>query len=189
MPTSKRNKKMTTKSSTIQDEVRAHIRDIPDFPKPGIIFKDITPVLSNGELFKDVILHLADRYRSEEISAIVGVDARGFIFSSALAAELGVGMVPIRKKGKLPSKTHSITYDLEYGQDTLEIHQDALEEGKKVILVDDVLATGGTIKACLDLLENISVEAIETAFLIELAFLNGKEKIKDTNHYSLVSYT
>lgn len=179
---------MVSISTSLHEELKSHIRDVPDFPKKGIIFKDITPLLANGGVFKDLIQHLALRYQSKNIDAIVGVDARGFLISSALSNELGKGVVPIRKKGKLPSDTYSVTYDLEYGQDTLEIHKDALKKGSKVVLVDDVLATGGTIAASIELLKNISIEIVEVVFLIELEFLRGRDKISDVPIYSLVKY-
>ncbi|MBI2092373.1 MAG: adenine phosphoribosyltransferase, partial [Deltaproteobacteria bacterium] len=147
--------------------LKSTIRDIPDFPKPGIIFKDITPILSNAALFNKVIAALAKRYSSKKIDGVVGIESRGFIFGAPLAYELGTPYVPVRKKGKLPFKTHSVTYDLEYGKDTLEIHQDAFRKGDKVLIVDDLLATGGTTRAVIDLVEKLGGDIIGIAFLIE----------------------
>lgn len=165
-----------------------HIRDIPDFPKPGIIFKDITTLLKNKKAFAQVVNALAKKYKNKKIDTVVAVEARGFILGGALAHKLRAGFVPVRKKGKLPHKTHSVTYDLEYGTDTLEIHHDAIEPGDKVLIVDDLLATGGTVKAVTDLVRHFQGKIIGIAFLIELTFLNGKEKLKDYPIYSLIKY-
>ena len=165
------------------------IRDIPDFPKEGIIFKDIAPLLGDPVQFAKVVDHLKDRYAGKKIDRVVGIEARGFIFASALAYALGAGCVMVRKPGKLPYKTFQQTYDLEYGTDTVEIHQDALKDGERVVVIDDVLATGGTMAATVDLIrENFKAEIVEAAFLIELTFLNGHEKLKDLPRYSLIQY-
>ena len=154
------------------ESLKSAIRNIPDFPKEGIVFKDISPLLSNSVLFQTVINNLKDRYEGENIDKVVGVEARGFIFASALAYALGSGVVMVRKPGKLPYKTYKKTYSLEYGEDSIEIHQDAFENGQRIIIIDDVLATGGTLAACIDLIKsNFQVNLIEVAFLIELDFL------------------
>ena len=167
-----------------------YIRDIPDFPKKGIIFKDITPLLKNKEAFKYIIEEFKKRIIKKKIDYIVGIESRGFILGSALAQSLNCGFVPIRKKGKLPYKVISETYDLEYGKDTLEIHIDALEANNNVVLIDDVLATGGTISASLKMLERYKVNIIECQFLIEIKALKGHEKIVSLNkkYYSLINF-
>ncbi|MDA0691555.1 MAG: adenine phosphoribosyltransferase [Nitrospinae bacterium] len=169
--------------------LKSAIRDIPDFPKEGIIFKDITPLLANGNTFKKTIDTLKDRYAGKQIDTVVGIEARGFIFASALAYALGAGTVLVRKPGKLPYKTYKQAYSLEYGNDAVEIHQDAFEPGQRIVLIDDVLATGGTIAATANLIQsNFQVEIVEAAFLIELDFLKGREKIKDLPIYSMMHY-
>ena len=165
------------------------IRDVPDFPKKGIIFKDITPLLGDPVMFGRVIDALAERYAAKNIVKVVGIEARGFIFCSALAHALKAGCVMVRKPGKLPYKTHQQTYDLEYGTDTIEIHQDALNDGDNVLLIDDVLATGGTMAATVDLIrKNFHAEIVEAAFIIELEFLNGRDKLKDLPMYSVIQF-
>ena len=172
------------------ESVKQMIRDIPDFPKEGIIFKDITPLLADASAFGKTINTLKERYADKQVDKVVGVEARGFIFASALAYALEVGTTMVRKPGKLPYKTYQETYSLEYGTDTIEIHQDAFQPGESIILIDDVLATGGTLGATLSLIRNNfqNVEIVETAFLIELDFLNGREKLKDTTIHSLIHY-
>ena len=167
-----------------------YIRDIPDFPKKGIIFKDITPLLKNKEAFNYIIEEFKKRIIKKKIDFIVGIESRGFILGSALAQSLNCGFVPIRKKGKLPYKVISETYDLEYGKDTLEIHIDALEANNNVVVIDDVLATGGTISASLKMLQTFKVNIIECQFLIEIKALKGYEKIVslNKNHHSLMSF-
>jgi adenine phosphoribosyltransferase len=155
------------------------IRDIPDFPKPGIVFKDITPVLQNPEAYRAFIDLLIAEYRDKNLDAVVAVDARGFLFGGALAYELGIGLVPVRKKGKLPSLTHEVSYDLEYGSATLEIHEDALKPGARVVILDDLLATGGTVAATLQLCEALGAEVVGCAFMVELSFLGGRERLGD----------
>ena len=167
-----------------------YIRDIPDFPKKGIIFKDITPLLKNKEAYNYTIEEFKKRIIKKKIDYIVGIESRGFILGASLAQSLNCGFVPIRKKGKLPYKVISETYDLEYGKDTLEIHTDALEANNNVVLIDDVLATGGTISASLKMLEMFKVNIIECQFLIEIKALKGYEKIVSLNkrHYSLINF-
>jgi adenine phosphoribosyltransferase len=164
------------------------IRDIPDFPKPGILFRDITTLLRDKEAFKAALDALAAGYRDKKIDAVVAVEARGFIFGGALAREIGAGFVPVRKKGKLPWKTNSVTYNLEYGTDTLEMHHDAIKPGDKVLIVDDLLATGGTVKAVTDLVKQLGGEICGIAFLIELTDLKGREKLKGYPVFSLIKY-
>ena len=164
------------------------IRDIPDFPKPGIIFKDITPLLKDSHAFRDAIDTMAAHYEPKNVDVIVGIDARGFIFGSALAYRLGVGFVPVRKSGKLPYRTHEASYDLEYGVDTLAIHQDACSPGSRVLICDDVIATGGTIAASINLVEKLGSEVTGIAVLIELTFLNGREKFQDHDIFSLIEF-
>ena len=167
-----------------------YIRDIPDFPKKGIIFKDITPLLKNKDTYNYIIEQFNKRIIKKKIDYIVGIESRGFILGSALAQSLNCGFVPIRKKGKLPYKVISETYDLEYGKDTLEMHLDALEANNNVVLIDDVLATGGTISASLKMLETFKVNIIECQFLIEIKALKGYEKIVSLNksHHSLINF-
>ena len=172
------------------ESVKQMIRDIPDFPKEGIIFKDITPLLADSSAFGKTINTLKERYADKQIDKVVGVEARGFIFASALAYALEAGTTMVRKPGKLPYNTYQETYSLEYGTDTIEIHQDAFQPGESIVLIDDVLATGGTLGATLSLIRNnfINVKIVEIAFLIELDFLNGREKLKDTPIHSLIHY-
>ncbi len=169
-------------------DLKKHIRDIPDFPQEGIIFKDISTLLKNKEAFRKSIDELARKFNKERIDYVVGVEARGFIFGAALAYKLGVGFIPVRKKGKLPFKTKSITYKLEYGTDTLEIHEDALAPKARVLIVDDLLATGGTIKAVVDLIIAQKARIVGVAFLVELRFLKGKERLKDLPIHSVIQY-
>ncbi|MCE2414082.1 adenine phosphoribosyltransferase [Candidatus Poribacteria bacterium] len=164
------------------------IREIPDFPKPDILFKDITPLIGNANAFHRVLDEFALRYKSEKIDVVAGTEARGFIFGTALAYRFGVGFVPIRKKGKLPHETHEATYDLEYGQDTLEIHRDAFPKDSRVLICDDLLATGGTLAASINLIEKLEGHIVGIAVLIELTYLNGKEKFPDHDVFSLIKY-
>jgi adenine phosphoribosyltransferase len=159
------------------DRLKGHIRDIPDFPKPGIVFKDITPILSDGQLFRLAITIFAERYQRKSVEKIVAIDARGFIFGGALAHYLGIGLAVVRKKGKLPFESHEMAYDLEYGQGVLEIHIDAVKKHQRVVIIDDLLATGGTAEAAAKLVENCGGEIVELAFLVELAGLKGRERL------------
>ncbi len=171
------------------ETLKAAIRDVPDFPKEGILFKDITPLLSDTQAFKTTIDILKDRYAGKGITQVVGIEARGFIFASALAYALGTGTVLVRKPGKLPYKTFKQAYTLEYGTDAVEIHQDAFQPEDKIIVLDDVLATGGTVSATINLIQNnFKAEIVEVAFLIELDFLKGRGKIKDLPVFSLLQY-
>lgn len=168
--------------------LKKYIRDIPDFPKKGIIFKDITTLLKDPAHFKKAIDILAQRYMDKKIDKVVCVDARGFIFGGALAYKLGYGVVPVRKKGKLPFKTIQASYSLEYGSDTIEMHQDAINQGERILILDDLLATGGTIGAVIDLVNKLKGQIVEVAFLIELEFLKGREKIKNYPVFSIIKY-
>lgn len=171
------------------EALKSVIRDIPDFPKEGIVFKDITPLLSDSISFQTVIDALKSRYKDKKIDQVVGVEARGFVFASALAYALGSGIVMIRKPGKLPHKTYQKKYSLEYGEDNVEIHQDAFQNGQRIIIIDDVLATGGTLAACIALVKsNFQVDLVEVAFLIELDFLNGRQKLGDMPVYSMMHF-
>lgn len=170
-------------------ELRDYIRDVPDFPKPGIVFKDITPLLANGAAFREAIHRMADRYRAASIDVIVAAEARGFIFAAPLAIELGIGFVPIRKPGKLPFDTHSFHYELEYGTDTLEMHADGINPGQRVLVVDDLLATGGTVDACCRLLRQVGAEVVGCAFLIDLKFLGGASRVEPLEVFSLIQYS
>src|ERR1700682_5961831 len=162
------------------DQLRAAVRDVPDFPKAGIVFKDITPILSRGRLFRASIDVFLERCRGKEIDKIVGIDARGFLFGSAVAYELGIGFVPLRKKGRLPYKTESAKYALEYGEAEMELHIDAIRPGEQIVLIDDLLATGGTSAFAATLISKAGGKLIEAQFLIELQFLRGREKLAPT---------
>jgi adenine phosphoribosyltransferase len=165
-----------------------YIRDIPDFPKPGIQFKDITPLLADPAAFAESIRLLADRYRDVKLDAIAAAEARGFLFAAPLALELKLPLVPLRKPGKLPHRTYSLKYDLEYGSAELHMHVDGIRPGAKVLLVDDVLATGGTMKAGCALVEQAGGTVVGCAFLVELSFLGGRAKLAGYDIYSLLSY-
>ena len=171
-----------------EEELKKHIRSIPDWPKKGILFRDITPLLANPEALKTATELLCTDFLESGIEYVAAVEARGFIFGAAVAEKLGAGFVPIRKKGKLPSKTESITYDLEYGTDTLEVHVDAIKKQAKVLMVDDLLATGGTMASACKLIEKIGGQITGIAFLIELAALGGRDKIAGYNIKSIFSY-
>lgn len=158
-------------------DLRPYIRDVPDFPKPGILFRDITPLLADARAFRATVDAMVERYRSQDVQAVVGIESRGFLFGTPLALALEAAFVPMRKVGKLPSQTLSRSYALEYGEATLEIHRDALEKGQRVVIVDDLLATGGTARAAAELVEEAGAEVVELAFLIELAALQGREKL------------
>jgi adenine phosphoribosyltransferase len=175
------------KMASLSDDIQASIRDIPDFPKPGILFKDITPVLADPGLMKRIIDHLTERYAGQNIDAVVGMESRGFIFGTPLAIALGAAFVPARKPGKLPYDTVSFSYQLEYGSNTLEMHTDAVKHGDRVLVVDDLLATGGTANATIKLIESLGATVVEAAFVIELGFLKGTEAVTSST-YSLISY-
>lgn len=169
-------------------DLDAAIRDVPDFPKPGILFKDITPVLGNGELFRTSLELLAATAGEQKIDKVVGIDARGFIFAAGVAHILGAGFVPVRKQGKLPWTTRQMAYTLEYGEDMVEIHEDAIKPGEKVLLVDDLLATGGTAAAAIKLLKALDAEIVSVSFLIELTGLEGRKLLSNTNVHAILSY-
>lgn len=170
------------------DSLRSAIRDVIDFPKPGIVFKDITPILSDPALFRDSITLLCDTAGGQKIDKVVGIDARGFIFAAAVADRLGAGFVPVRKKGKLPWETRQMSYSLEYGESVVEIHRDAVTPGENVLLIDDLLATGGTAAAALALLDQLGAKVVKVAFLLELGFLKGREKLGDHKIESILIF-
>lgn len=170
------------------EQIKAHIRDIPDFPKKGIVFKDITPILNDSKLFKKVIDIFTEKYRGENIQKVVGIESRGFIFGSVLAYQLGAGLCVVRKMGKLPYKTIKKSFDLEYGSDILEMHEDSIKPGQRTLIVDDLLATGGTAEATIHLIRELQGKVIGLAFLIELTFLKGREKLKGQNVFSIVQF-
>jgi adenine phosphoribosyltransferase len=169
-------------------ELREWIRDVPDFPKPGIIFKDITTLLKEQTAFQRAIDLFVDHYKDKKIDRIVAIESRGFIFGSALAYQLHAGFVPVRKPKKLPAKTERVEYELEYGSDCVEIHADALEPGQQILIVDDLLATGGTAAAVVQLVEKLRAQVLGLAFLIELTFLKGRSKLPDRDIFSLIQY-
>jgi len=170
------------------ETLRALIRDIPDFPKKGILFKDITPLLRDGDSFRGAVDEIVKFFSKKKIDLVACVEARGFILGSAVAYKLGVGIVPIRKKGKLPYRTKRVTYSLEYGEDTLELHEDAVKPGEQVLVVDDLLATGGTSAAVLELIQSLGGNVVGIVFLIELASLKGREKLKGHTVRSLLEF-
>ncbi len=170
------------------EDLKKSIRDVPDFPKPGILFKDITTLCKDPVMFQRMVDLLAHRYVGKGIDLVVGIEARGFVVGAALAYKLGAGVVLVRKPGKLPHKTHTASYTLEYGTDTLEIHQDAIEKGQRVIIADDLLATGGTAGAVADLVSKMGAEIVECAFIVELNDLNGREKLGGHDVFSLIQY-
>ena len=168
--------------------IRSKIRDVPDFPKPGIVFKDITPVLTDPRAFNLCLDLLAERYDGRPLDAIVGIEARGFIFGAALASRMRKAFVPVRKPGKLPSATHRVSYDLEYGSDSVEIHRDAIAPGERAVIVDDLIATGGTAWAACELVRKLGGEVIAAAFIIELTFLSGRARLAPVPTFSLLQY-
>jgi adenine phosphoribosyltransferase len=176
------------KEIPLLERLKRTIRDVPDFPKPGILFKDITPILSDSSLFQETVNALADPFRSDRVSKVLGIESRGFIFGPCLAVQLKAGFVPARKPGKLPRETWRETYALEYGSDSLEIHRDAFRPGEKVLVVDDLLATGGTASAAIRLVEKTGAQVAGVAFVIELEFLAGRAKLLDHRIHSLVRY-
>lgn len=167
--------------------LRSKVRDIPDFPQKGVLFRDITPLLKDPKSFREIIARLAAAVKKQKVDLVVGIESRGFIFGAALAAKLGRGFVPIRKKGKLPWKTRQVACTLEYGQEILEIHEDAVKSGQKVVIVDDLLATGGTAEAAAKLVEQLGGKVAKIAFVIELGFFKGRKKLKN-DVFSLIQY-
>jgi len=170
------------------DDLKRAIRDIPDFPKQGIVFKDITTLLADARSFHRMIDLIAHRYLGQKIDKVVGVEARGFVLGSALAYKLGAGVTLVRKPGKLPYKTRKKVYELEYGNDTLEIHEDAFNPGEKVLIADDLLATGGTMKAVVELVEELGGDVVECCFMAELEFLEGRKRLPDAKVFSLLKF-
>jgi len=168
--------------------LRATIRDVPDFPQPGILFKDITPVLGDAALFQDVVIHLAEKLAAEKIDVVAGIESRGFIFGAPLALALGAGFVPIRKPGKLPAEKVRVDYELEYGTDSLEAHADSIVKGQRVLIADDVLATGGTAAAASRLVRQLEGTVVGFCILVELSFLHGRERLKETPLHTLLTY-
>ena len=169
-------------------DLKAYIRSIPDFPKKGIVFRDITTLIADADALRAAADALAEPFKHERVDLVVAPEARGFIFGAMVADRLGAGLVPVRKPGKLPAKTIQRTYDLEYGTDTLTMHADAVTRGQRVLVLDDLLATGGTIKACCDLVKELGGKVVGCAFVIELSFLKGREKLKDYRVVSLVEF-
>jgi len=181
---------MTLKKTTIKNDrfLEKSIRSIPGFPKPGILFRDVTTLVQNKAAFKKAVDLLARKYKNMKIDKVVGVEARGFIFGAALAHKIGAGFVPVRKKGKLPHKTISATYQLEYGTDTLEIHKDAVKRGERILIIDDLLATGGTVRAVIDLVKQLHGKIVGIGFAIELIDLHGRDKLKGYPLFSLIKF-
>ena len=169
-------------------DLASMIRDVPDFPVEGILFKDITTLIKDARAFKQAIDSLLDRYRGRDIDLVVSIEARGYIFGAPMAYELGAGFVPIRKPGKLPAETISVEYTLEYGTNVLEMHKDAIKAGQKVLVIDDLLATGGSAKAAIELVERLGGQVVGVVFLIDLTFLKGVEKLKDYEVFSLIKF-
>lgn len=170
------------------EELKKVVREVQDFPKEGILFYDITTLLKDGKAFAKAVDALSERYKGKQIDAVVAIEARGYIFGPAMAYRLGVGFVPMRKPGKLPAKTIQEAYELEYGTDTIEMHEDAVEAGQKILVVDDLLATGGTAAAACRLVEKAGGKVVECCFLIELSFLNGRDKLGSREVFSLLKY-
>ncbi|OGR90947.1 MAG: adenine phosphoribosyltransferase [Elusimicrobia bacterium RIFCSPLOWO2_01_FULL_59_12] len=170
------------------EKVKSFIRDVPDFPKPGVVFKDITPLLQNPTLFKSTVEKMAGPFRRKGITHVASVESRGFIFGAPVAYQLDAGFIPVRKKGKLPYKTAAFDYELEYGTDTLEIHADALDASSRVLVIDDVLATGGTAHATCKLVEKLKAKVVGMSFVIELEFLHGREKLRGYDVLTLIRY-
>jgi adenine phosphoribosyltransferase len=169
-------------------DLRAKIREIPDFPKPGILFYDITTLLKDPASFRQAIDLMLEPYKDERIDIVVGMESRGFIFSAPMAYLLNAGLVPVRKLGKLPAETITVEYALEYGSNTLEIHRDAIEAGQRVLIVDDLLATGGTVRGTIELVERLKAQVVGLAFLVELDFLKGRERLEGRRVTSVVTY-
>mgnify|MGYP005633145713 FL=1 len=169
-------------------DLKKHIRDVPDFPKPGILFRDITPLLASREAFSESIRKLAEPWQNKSIDHVAAVEARGFLFAGPLALQLGVGLIPVRKPGKLPADTISYQYDLEYGTDTLEMHKGIVMPQSRVLVIDDVLATGGTAEACVNLLESIQAIVVGCSFLVELKALGGRQRLGDHQIETVLTY-
>jgi adenine phosphoribosyltransferase len=181
----------TDRDTQFGDRLRGGIRDVPDYPSPGILFKDITPLLANAPLFAEAVTALAAGHgpgSGAEVDVVVGIEARGFIFAAPVALALGAGFVPIRKRGKLPHTTVGAEYALEYGSATIEIHVDAVGPGQRVLLLDDVLATGGTAEAAAHLIEGLGAQVVALSFLIELTFLNGRDRLSGRTIHSMIEY-
>ena len=176
---------MTVRSA---DDLRAKIREVPDFPKPGILFYDITTLLKDPDAFREVIDQMADQVKDSAVDLVVGMESRGFIFSAPLAYQLQAGFVPVRKLGKLPAETIEVEYDLEYGTATLEIHKDAIKPGQRVLIVDDLLATGGTVQGTIELVQRLGGEIAGLSFMVELTGLHGREKLGDFQIHTLLTY-
>jgi len=170
------------------DDLRAKIREVPDFPKPGILFYDITTLLKDPDAFREVIDQMADQVKDSAVDLVVGMESRGFIFSAPLAYQLQAGFVPVRKLGKLPAETIEVEYDLEYGTATLEIHKDAIKPGQRVLIVDDLLATGGTVQGTIELVQRLGGEIAGLSFMVELTGLHGREKLGDFQIHTLLTY-
>lgn len=170
------------------DDLKKLVREVPDFPQKGIIFKDITPLLQNPEGLRGTVETISNHYKNKKIDIVVGAEARGFILAPAIAFNIGAGFVPVRKHGKLPYEKISMSYALEYGTDTLEIHKDGIKKGQQVLMVDDLLATGGTMAACCKLVESLGGKIIGCAFLIDLTFLNGKKALNKYDVFSIIKY-
>ena len=170
------------------EDLRAKIREIPDFPKPGILFYDITTLLKDAAAFREAIDLMVEPYKDERVDIVVGMESRGFIFSAPMALQLKAGLVSVRKLGKLPAETVSVEYALEYGSNTLEVHKDAIAPGQRVLIVDDLLATGGTVRGTIELVERLGGEVVGLAFLVELDFLKGRERLSDRRVTSVIRY-
>jgi len=170
------------------EQLRRIIRDVPDFPQKGVVFKDITPLLSDAASFRKAISFMAEPLAEREFDALIGIESRGFIFAAALAYELGKGHIPVRKPGKLPADTVQVSYELEYGSDTLEMHADAVAPGQRIVIVDDVLATGGTARGVANLVEKVGGHVAALSFFIELDFLNGREKLQSYDICTVLNY-
>jgi adenine phosphoribosyltransferase len=170
------------------EDLRAKIREIPDFPKPGILFYDITTLLKDGPAFREAIDLMLEPYKDDQIDLVVGMESRGFIFSAPMAYQLNAGLVPVRKLGKLPAETLTVEYALEYGSNTLEIHRDAVQPGQKVLVVDDLLATGGTVRGTVELIERLKGNVVGLAFLVELDFLKGRDRLDGRRVTSVIQY-
>lgn len=179
---------MSTTASPLQSRLASLLRDVPDFPKPGILFKDITPLLADGEALRDATRAMANPYRNDGIDRVVGIESRGFILGACVARELGVGFIPVRKPGKLPAVKTSIEYALEYGTDKLEVHTDACDRAARILIVDDVLATGGTARATCELMERVGATVAGLSFLIVLDFLNGRDRLGQRRIETLLTF-